>query len=83
MPGIDGVQLALTFADVFPDCKVLLFSGTATAEDLAQATTAGVQFPMLSKPIHPTEIIEFVWKSLSRPPGKVRPVHSGLFRTAS
>lgn len=82
MPGIDGVQLALRFTDTFPRCKVLLFSGTATAADLAVAHKAGVQFPMLSKPVHPTEIIDFVSKSLSYAPGKNCPIHRRLVQTA-
>ena len=65
MPGMSGVELALTFRVAFPDCKVLLFSGTPTAQDMAPALEAGVEFPLLQKPIHPTEIIEYVWKSLA------------------
>jgi CheY-like chemotaxis protein len=83
MPGINGVELALAFAHFFPECKVLLFSGTATAADLAPATNAGVQFPMLLKPIHPTEIIKFVSKSLSRAPNKNGRLDPGLVYAAA
>lgn len=64
MPGMTGVELALSFNTKFPECKVLLFSGRATAEDLIPAVKAGIEFPMLAKPIHPTQIIEYVSKSL-------------------
>src|SRR6185437_8599400 len=64
MPGMTGVELALTFTTEFPECKILLFSGRATAEDMMPAVKAGVEFPMLAKPVHPTEIIEYVSRSL-------------------
>ena len=44
MPGMSGVELALTFNTAFPDCKVLLFSGTATG------SSTGV--PQFSPPGH-------------------------------
>jgi len=65
MPGMSGVELALMFRTGFPDCKVLLFSGKATPKDMEPAIAAGVELPMLSKPIHPTEIIDYISKSLS------------------
>jgi len=64
MPGMTGVELALTFTTEFPECKILLFSGRATPEDLLPAVKAGIEFPMLAKPVHPTEIIEYVSRSL-------------------
>ena len=66
MPGMSGVELALTITDMFPHCKVLLFSGRATAQDLAPAIAAGVEFPMLPKPIHPTQIIDHISKRLAK-----------------
>ena len=72
MPGMSGVELALMFRTGFPDCKVLLFSGKATAQDMAPAIAAGVELPMLAKPIHPTEIIDYVSKSLKD--GAVEPL---------
>lgn len=60
MPGISGVELAMTLCAEFPQCKVLLFSGHATAADLAEARTAGYDFPLLAKPVHPAEIIRHV-----------------------
>jgi len=65
MPGMSGVELALMFRTGFPDCKVLLFSGRATAQDMMPAVAAGVEFPMLAKPVHPTQIIDYVSKSLA------------------
>jgi CheY-like chemotaxis protein len=75
MPGMTGVELALTFTAEFPECKVLLFSGRATAEDLLPAVEAGIELPMLAKPIHPTEIIEYVSRSLRHPVRRPEPAH--------
>src|SRR5215469_7334055 len=65
MPGLTGVELALMFRKGFPDCKVLLFSGKATAKDMEPAIAAGIEFPMLLKPVHPTQIIDYISKSLA------------------
>jgi CheY-like chemotaxis protein len=75
MPGMTGVELALTFTSEFPECQVLLFSGRATAEDLMPAVKAGIEFPMLAKPVHPTEIIEYVSRSLKHPVCGTEPAH--------
>ncbi len=83
MPGINGVQLALTLTHAVPECKVLLFSGTATAADLIPAIKAGVQFPMLSKPIHPTEIIDFISRSLAQVPLRSFASHPGKAQAAN
>src|ERR1700728_1755951 len=34
MPGMTGVELAITLGELVPDCKVLLFSGQAATADL-------------------------------------------------
>jgi len=85
MPGMTGVQLALIFKTDFPECKVLLFSGRATAQDLAPAVEAGVQFPMLPKPIHPTQIIDYISRSLADLPREAIPVNIGsvLYATSA
>jgi CheY-like chemotaxis protein len=72
MPGMNGVELALIFTTSFPDCKVLLFSGRATPQDLAPAIEAGVKFPMLAKPLHPTQVIDYISKTLAEPNEPIR-----------
>jgi CheY-like chemotaxis protein len=58
MPGMSGVELALEVIRDWPECQVLLFSGHATPRDLAVAKAAGYNFPLLSKPLHPAELLD-------------------------
>lgn len=65
LPGMSGIELAITIRRIFPDCKVLLFSGhAATAGLLAGAQRAGHTFTLLSKPVHPKELLTWVSQSL-------------------
>ena len=58
MPGMTGVDLAIHFREAQPDCKILLFSGqAATADFLEQARTRGYDFEVLSKPVHPADLL--------------------------
>ena len=58
MPGMTGIELAITIVQSVPDCKVLLFSGQAATVDLlAQAHAAGRDFTTLKKPVHPTDLL--------------------------
>ena len=71
MPRMNGVELAIAVLANLPDCNVLLFSGHATHKDLAPAREAGHDLTLLSKPIHPEEMIKHVSRSLSaRRPAK-------------
>ena len=58
MPGINGVELAIHFQTFHPKCKVLLFWDSATTADLMiDARLRGYKFELLSKPVHPTDLI--------------------------
>jgi CheY-like chemotaxis protein len=61
MPGMTGIELAITLVEVVPDCKVLLFSGQAATVDLlATARDMGHEFTLLTKPVHPTDMLRRV-----------------------
>ncbi len=65
-PGMDGIELAVTMVKVFPDCKVLLFSGHAATRDLlATAREEGHNFTLLTKPLHPSDLLERIRGTLS------------------
>jgi DNA-binding response OmpR family regulator len=67
MPGMNGVELAVELTRELPDCRVLLFSGTAaTAAVLKTAHAAGHDFTMLAKPIHPTDLLAHISQWASR-----------------
>lgn len=58
MPEMSGVELALRMKEACPNCKVLLFSGRAATLDLLwNARDLGHDFQLLSKPIHPTDLL--------------------------
>jgi len=75
MPDMNGVELAIVLLATQPRCKVLLFSGHATNADLVTAMDAGHDFHLLAKPVHPTEMLRLVSKSLSIRPRNIQPVH--------
>jgi CheY-like chemotaxis protein len=59
MPGMSGIRLAIAITETVPDCKVLLFSGQAATTDiLAEARDSGREFNVLTKPIHPSFLLE-------------------------
>jgi DNA-binding NtrC family response regulator len=66
MPVMNGVELAISMMSMAPDCKVVLFSGHARSADLVRAYDAGHNFPLMSKPMHPSEMLAQVAKSLAR-----------------
>lgn len=58
MPGMSGVDLAIHFQTEHPECKVLLFSGQASTADLMDdARSRGYNFELLSKPVHPADLL--------------------------
>lgn len=58
MPGMTGIELAIHFRHAQPECKILLFSGqAATADLLEKAREQGYDFDLLSKPVHPKDLL--------------------------
>jgi CheY-like chemotaxis protein len=65
-PGMDGTQLAMEMVKTFPDCKVLLFSGhAATANLLAKARSEGHEFTLMTKPVHPADLLKRIGESFA------------------
>jgi CheY-like chemotaxis protein len=61
MPGMSGIELAIALREAAPNCRVLLFSGQAsTVNLLADARNAGRDFNVLSKPIHPADLLRSI-----------------------
>lgn len=68
LPGMSGIELAITMRRIYPDCKVVLFSGQAsTADLLASARNDGHHFTLLSKPVHPRDLLAHVGQCLNHP----------------
>ncbi|MGA9668047.1 MAG: response regulator [Terracidiphilus sp.] len=65
LPGMSGIELAVRVKRIFPDCKVLLFSGQAATTDmLTLAAKDGHRFDLLTKPIHPSDLLKHVSTNL-------------------
>jgi CheY-like chemotaxis protein len=61
LPGMTGIELAISVRRIFPDCKIILFSGQAsTADLLANARADGHHFTLLNKPLHPQDLLSRV-----------------------
>jgi CheY-like chemotaxis protein len=68
MPGMSGVDLAIAIRQSLPNCKVLLFSGQAATVDLlGKAVEAGHDFTLLSKPLHPKDLLATLSRTLELP----------------
>ena len=59
MPGMSGIEAAIIIRDKLPNCKILLLSGQAATSDMLDAARVqGYDFEILTKPVHPTDLIE-------------------------
>jgi CheY-like chemotaxis protein len=58
MPGMNGIELCSLIEQKYPDCRILLFSGQAsTNELLEQARAQGHTWELLAKPVDPAELL--------------------------
>jgi CheY-like chemotaxis protein len=58
MPEMSGIDLAIQLREVCPSCRILLFSGQAATSDMLDvARKQGHEFNILSKPVHPTDLL--------------------------
>ena len=59
MPGMNGVQLAITVQNAWPQCRILLLSGNTMTHELVEAARqTGYEFDFLSKPVHPDTLLQ-------------------------
>jgi len=69
MPGLSGTELAIKIKALCPGCKILLFSGQAsTANLLETARINGHDFQLLTKPVHPAELLAKIRDLSELPP---------------
>jgi CheY-like chemotaxis protein len=58
MPLLSGIDLAIQVQEFCPNCKILLFSGQAATSNLLQTARAnGHDFELLTKPVHPKDLL--------------------------
>jgi CheY-like chemotaxis protein len=83
MPVMNGIDLAIATRQSLPTCKILLFSGQAlTADLLSKARSAGQDFTILSKPLHPTQLLAHISKTLDFSVTTIRQQHSHAIKTS-
>ena len=71
MPAMNGFELALRIKEMFPQCRLLMFSGQASTAQLAKESSAtftrmGYRFELLPKPLHPDALLKVLEESLTR-----------------
>ncbi len=77
MPEMTGVELAIAVTETVPGCKVLLFSGQAATVDLLEkARRRGHDFTILTKPVHPTDMLRRISECLERRETSFEPIPS-------
>lgn len=58
MPALNGIDLGVQFKAIYPEVKVLLFSGAMSSRHLQEdARRQGHSFGFLSKPVHPKQLL--------------------------
>lgn len=63
MPGMNGLELAISISQLLPHTRILLISGQAGTLDLLEkARSEGHSFELVAKPIHPLKLIEHLKK---------------------
>ncbi len=61
LPDADGFNTAVKLCKRLPHCKILLFSGDDTTNEiLAKAKADGIDFPILAKPVPPEQLLSTV-----------------------
>ncbi len=61
MPEMTGIDLAIAIKNECPECKILLFSGQAATADLLRAAREqGHEFHLLTKPVHPDDLLQSI-----------------------
>lgn len=74
LPCMNGIELAIVLRQNHPRCRLVLFSGHAGTQALAEeAAKNGNIFEILSKPVHPLFMLDFVSSLLGDPKSPLEP----------
>jgi DNA-binding NtrC family response regulator len=69
LPQMNGIELAMVIRDSHPFCRVVLFSGQQTTQELLEeAAKKGKLFEILAKPVHPMFMLDYVASRLAGRP---------------
>lgn len=76
LPHMNGIDLAIVLQANRPNCRLVLFSGHPSTQALMEeAAKKGNVFEILSKPVHPLFMLDYV-SSLFSEPKQQGPLHS-------
>ena len=65
MTGISGIEAGIQIRQMLPACRVILFSGQASTEELIRtAASEGHSFELLTKPVHPKVLLSYLTSSV-------------------
>ncbi|MGA7887557.1 MAG: response regulator [Acidobacteriaceae bacterium] len=68
LPRMNGLELAVVLRDNHPRCRLVLFSGHPDTPTLvSEAARKGHFFEILSKPVHPLFMLDYVASLFSEP----------------
>ncbi len=56
-PGMDGLEATAKIKQLLPGCKVVMLSGQILGREFAPYQTKGYNFLLLTKPIHPKDLL--------------------------
>ncbi|MGC2620830.1 MAG: response regulator [Acidobacteriaceae bacterium] len=66
LPGMNGIDLSMVIRDTHPSCRLVLFSGQQTTQELLEeAAKKGHLFEILAKPVHPMFMLDYVSSRLA------------------
>jgi DNA-binding response OmpR family regulator len=69
LPRMNGIDLAIVLRQNYPCCRLLLFSGHHSTQDLLEeASKKGHVFDILAKPVHPAFMLDTVSDLLAQHP---------------
>jgi DNA-binding response OmpR family regulator len=57
LPDGNGAELAMEFRQAHPDCRILLFSGQVSTDELSEIAPKCREFPLVSKPVEPRYLL--------------------------
>ena len=64
MPGMNGMELAKRIRSLYPPCRLFLFSGHAETRDTLKNAQSELDFEILQKPIHPSDLLARIRQKL-------------------
>jgi DNA-binding response OmpR family regulator len=83
MQGITGIETAIKARALLPSCKILLFSGQAcTANLLEEARAHGHEFEILTKPVHPSDLLARMRAVIPGQPGSRASATEGMLSSS-